>query len=436
VKLWERKLSRRKVLALGGATLASAYLVRGRAQPQPQLMRFGLVLPDPASLKAANEAAGLRFVTESATNGWTMAVDELGANAELLGQRLEGELVSAPDTEAALQEATRLIDEEEIFALAGGFGDEAALALSRLAAEKQVPFFNIGSASDALRGASCSPYSFHVEASAAMYIDALTDWYVRAEFRNWFYVYADDETGQARYARAQRSLTERHFGADEVGSAALPTGSSDYGELVTQIQEAEADFALLLVDAQTQLELLRAFDEAGLELQVTGFPEPATQTRAFLAASHEIAPRTGAGYRALLWEAKLDSYGARELNQRYLERFGTPMDGPAWSAYQTIKMAYEAAAFGGGTASENVTAYLENENTNFDVYKGIGVSYRPWDHQLRQSLYLVKINPTASTAFASADLVGELPAIYMPGTDPLERLDQLGDLEGVTQCSF
>jgi len=32
--------------------------------------------------------------------------------------------------------------------------------------------------------------------------------------------------------------------------------------------------------------------------------------------------------------------------------------------------------------------------------------------------------------------VGELPAIYMPGTDPIERLDQLGDLAAESSCSL
>ena len=112
------------------------------------------------------------------------------------------------------------------------------------------------------------------------------------------------------------------------------------------------------------------------------------------------------------------------------------MDGPAWAAYMSVKMLYEAATFGGGVEADKVLAYLENPATNFDVYKGIGVSFRPWDHQLRQSLYLIKINPDADSALNLADLVGELPALYLPGTDPLERLDQLGDLERASPCNF
>jgi hypothetical protein len=76
------------------------------------------------------------------------------------------------------------------------------------------------------------------------------------------------------------------------------------------------------------------------------------------------------------------------------------------------------------------------------VHKGIGVSFRPWDHQLRQSLFLVRLNHRMQThqdlesLRKRAHLVGELPAIYMPGTDPTERLDQLGNLTSKQECSL
>ena len=73
----------------------------------------------------------------------------------------------------------------------------------------------------------------------------------------------------------------------------------------------------------------------------------------------------------------------------------------------------------------------------FDLWKGIATSFRPWDHQLRQSMYLVEIreDPEAS-AFDLGLLVGQLPAIYLPGTDPNERLDQIGDLADRSRCSW
>jgi hypothetical protein len=55
---------------------------------------------------------------------------------------------------------------------------------------------------------------------------------------------------------------------------------------------------------------------------------------------------------------------------------------------------------------------------------------------MRQPLYLVDIDPDATEPRLVGQLVGELPAIYMPGTDPVERLDQLGDLEAQSRCQF
>lgn len=436
-RLWERELSRRALLRLGGATLAGSYVggALGQAETDAKVVRIGMVLPTQTGTSPVR-AATYQVAADAARSGAIMAEEELGFNAELVGQRLEVRVATAPDAESALRAAERMTSIEEVFAFAGGFGEETALALSQLAAERQIPFFNIGSASDALRGAACNRYTFHVEASAAMYIDALTDWYVRAAFRRWYYVYPDTESGRALYERARFALTERHFGAEEVGSAAVAENEQDFTGVLSSVRDAGAEVVMLLTDPVSQLSFLGEYDNTDLTAEVAGFPDATTQTRTFLAASTNGAPRSGSGYRAALWEAKIDAYGARELNVRFRERWGQPMDGPAWAAYQSVKMLYETASFGGGVEADNVLAYLENPGTNFDVYKGIGVSFRPWDHQLRQPLYLVKINPEAETALELADLVGELPALYLPGTDPLERLDQLGDLERASQCTF
>ena len=79
-------------------------------------------------------------------------------------------------------------------------------------------------------------------------------------------------------------------------------------------------------------------------------------------------------------------------------------------------------------------AYLTAPTTVFDLYKGIGTSFRPWDRQLRQSVYLVGLSESDPDPFSMAILVGELPAIYLPGTELVERLDQIGDLEAESRC--
>jgi ABC-type branched-subunit amino acid transport system substrate-binding protein len=275
-----------------------------------------------------------------------------------------------------------------------------------------------------------------MEASAAMYLDALAAWFIQAGFRNWFVIHEEGAEGQALYQRARKSLLERHFGARETGRAPVSASRTDFQAILEAIRRARPQVVLLLLGAEAQLSFLGQYEAARLDAAVTGFPYPETQTRAFFAASRSRAPRAGSGHRAVLWEAKLDAYGARELNARFRERFKKPMDPSAWAGYQSVKLLFEAASFGGSLEGPRLVGYLESPGTVFDVHKGIGVSFRPWDHQLRQSLYLVKIDPQAKDDWNLAGLVGELPAIYRPGTDPIERLDQLGDLQRESRCRF
>jgi ABC-type branched-subunit amino acid transport system substrate-binding protein len=421
---------------LGGTTLATALLGGSYGQtPDHEPLRIGFVLPTrtgrlPVIIGAA-EVAG-----EAARKGAVMGEEEHGFNAELLGHRLDVLIGSAPDADAAYRAAQRLVSVEEVSALCGGFGVDEALALNQVAAEHQIPFFNIGSLSDALRGDACNPFTFHIEASAAMYLDALAGWFVRAGFRRWFPVYATTPQGDALHSRLSHALQQRHWGAEEVGKAVVEPNSADYGEALEAIRRSKPEVVVLLLGWLDQLDFLGQYEAAGLDAAVTGLPEPVAQTRDFYTASRDIAPNAGTGFRAALWEATLDAYGARELNTRFLARWGVPMDPPAWAAYQAIKILLEAVVFGGGREGPQLVSYLGSDQVVFDVYKGIGVSFRPWDHQLRQSLYLVKIDADAPKGLALATLVGELPAIYMPGTDPLERLDQLGDLQDASACRF
>jgi ABC transporter substrate binding protein (PQQ-dependent alcohol dehydrogenase system) len=372
-------------------------------------------------------------VAKSAADGAVMADDEFAFNAEMLGIDFSVITRQASGADAVVAAAEELVA-EGAYVVAGGFSLEEAAALAAWSAEAGVPYLNVGSSADALRQEQCQPTTLHIEPSAAMYLDSLAGWYVRSGFRDWFFVRGSDAESSRQLQRVQRGLRERHFGARSVGDVAVEPGG-DLGQAVDRVRRSGADLVLLLLPADEQLRVLAALEEAGVQAEVTGFPYPEAQTRAFYQASREAAPRLGAGHRASAWEATLDAYGARELNARFRQFFGgQPMEAPAWAVYQAVKLAYEAAFFGGGTDAESVLTYLEAPTTVFDVWKGIGTTFRPWDGQLRQSLYLVKVSETETDPFTLVTLVGELPAIYMPGTDPVERLDQIGDLAAASSC--
>jgi len=432
------RLDRRRLLGTGLAAVAMPVL--GRAASGAAPLRIGAVLPIAGGTIPATRT-NLRTLGEAARMGLILGEEDAARNGALLGWSPVVTIANAPGADAAARAAQRLIAREKASVIVGGFTGDEAEALSEVAERRGALFLNIGATSDAIRR-KCHANTFHIEASAAMYLDAIFGWFVRAGFRRWYLVHDDGPDGSALYERALLSLKDRHWAAETVGRGVLRQDDPrDFAPVLDDIAESAPDAVLLLTDWKTQLDLLARYEISGLAMPVTGFPDPAAQTREFYFASRQAAPIAGSGHRAALWEATLDAYGARELNARFNGRWGRPMDAPAWSAYMAVKIAFEAAIASGANDCASLAGYIGGERGVFDVSKGIGVTFRPWDHQMRQSLYLVKINPEASSSMdlsamlARASLVGELPAIYMPGTDPVERLDQLGEIDPSATCS-
>lgn len=435
----ERRYSRRQLLGgaagIVGAALAAGLPRPARGQNGGAALRIGVVVPPKTGLTPIR-AATYQVAGEAAYKGAMMAHEEFSAIAEMLGGQLEVLLASAPTAEAAGRAAERLVALDRVFGLIGGFGKDACVAIGEVAERHRVPFVNIGCPSDELRGKGCRRYTFHFEASAAMYLDALADWFVREGVRRWFIVSVSSDEGELLLRRARKALLQRHWGGQEAGHAAVAPGESEFRPVIERIGRARPDMVLLLLDAVAQLDFLGAYEASGLRFPVTGFPEPVAQTRTFYAACRATAPRAGSGYRAALWEARLDNYGGRELNARFRERWGVPMDPPAWAAWEAVKLLWEAASFAGTTQGPALVEFLEDPESTFDVHKGIGVSFRPWDHQLRQTIFLVKVREQASDPWDLVSLVGELPSIHRPGFAPNEMLDQIGDLQRDSACRW
>lgn len=429
-------LSRRQLLAWLGTTAMSQIARKARAQYSGNFLRVGVILPTRTGSTPRNFLSS-EIVGELAYLGATLAAEDLGGQDANKGQILDVHITSAPTPEVAVRAAARLLAVEQVSALVGGFSPEECQALSLLAHQRRVPFFNIGCASDRLREISCNSYTFHIEASAAMYLDALVDWFTQFGVRQWFFVYSGSKDGRALYERSLIAMG-RHPETTVGGQVVVPQEEQAFLQVLEAIRRAQPEGVLLLLDAATQLSFLGVYEDAGLDIPIIGFPDSVSQTRVFFNSLRNVAPRTGTGCRVVLWEATLEAYGASALNQRFASRFGQPLEPSAWAAYQAINLLYQAATIV-GTEGHKLVSYFESPHNHFEVGKGPGISFRPWDHQLRQPVYLVKLNPKAgigiqlSQKLALAQLVGQVPDIPA-GTDPVPLLDQLGNLVQDSPC--
>lgn len=413
-----------------GLPLQSLPRPRASEAPETPPLRVGVVLPLPTGDPAITDVTA-----EAARFGALTADDLVGREASAAATPLEILFASAPDAAASTRAAERLVTTEGVTALVGGLDDAQAEALAAVAAEQGVLFFNIGTVRDDFRTERCRPTSFHVEASAAMYLDGLTSWFTASGHRRWFLVAEDSEPGEALLDRARKALLGE---GEEVGSVVLTAEPRPIVDEIERLREAAPDIVLLLLSPKNQEFFLSQYVFNELGFPVVGFPEPITQTRDFYTRLRQVAP--DADTHLSLWETTLSDHGADDLNRSFIARSGAPMDSAGWASYAAVKIVHDAVVATGSREVGALIDYLESPGATFDVGKGPAISFRPWDHQLRQPLYLVEVDADAewgrqvSSRIALASLRAELPEPTSPADDAVALLDGLGDGASETAC--
>jgi ABC transporter substrate binding protein (PQQ-dependent alcohol dehydrogenase system) len=403
---------------------------------EPGTVRVGVVAPAQTRRQHGREALG-----EPARRGANLAqnaVARLGGDLEVPFEVL---FASAPTVAAAVRAAERLVATEAVVALVGGFGAEEALALAHVAEVRGVVFFNVGAADDALRHENCRPTTFHVEASTSMYIDALSRWF-GSDGARWFVLYHDAGDG-ALVDRVVDAL-ERFGSGAVVGSASVEPRQFVFFDLLADLRAAEPDVVLTIVGADELDQFLVQFEMFGLDATVATVPDQRAQTREMLVRLRQSAPTASRTPRPALWDTTLGADGnhpaAADLNERYVSRTGEPMEPSAWATYAAVMSVFDAARAGRAAAPADLVDHLRDPAVELDLGKGPGTSFRPWDHQLRQPLYMVEIDPEApwgsrvSARVAIAGVIAEVPG----GGAEVRRsvLDLIGDDEERSTCAF
>ena len=126
------------------------------------------------------------------------------------------------------------------------------------------------------------------------------------------------------------------------------------------------------------------------------------------------------------WDARLDRFGAAQLNARFASRFSHPMDARAWAGWFAVKVAWEASQRSRSVDGAAIATYLDRPETQFDGQKGVPLSFRSWDHQLRQPLYAVTAEATAEPS----------PIPAGPSTSARASLDALGTSAEASTCRW
>ena len=345
---------------------------------------FGSAWAAPAAAKQALAVVPIVYISKDdadaaraslldpvvADYGWQGAkfgVAEINVNGRFLGNQYELIKVTVPltgDLAAAAKEA-----------LSGGhhlvIADLKAadlLTLADLPEAQGTVILDARTSDDSLRQSACRENVFHLLPNWAMRADALGQYLARKKWKRWFLLTGMTPADQGYVAAVKRAASRA--GAKIVAEKSYEYHTDDGHEQlqsqipnVTHISSAyDVLFAVDTSDAFGDFLLFNTWDPR------------------LVVGTH--------GLTAVAWHPLFREYAARGIQYRFhlaAARDMTERDYGNWLAASIIG---EAVTRSRKTDAASIKSFLLSDQFSIPANKGEGLSFRRWDHQMRQPLLL------------------------------------------------
>jgi branched-chain amino acid transport system substrate-binding protein len=327
-------------------------------------------------------------IGEYGFRGATLAVEELNAAGGILGRKIDLIAEDSVNPSTAVTKAQKLIERDKVVCMLGEVSSASGLAIAEQARRGKIVYVNTGCNSDELRGKSCNRYMFHVEGCNTMYTKTIGHWQKARNLikgARWYFLTADYAFGHDLYRVSSRFLEEN--GGVNLGNDMVPTNTSDYSAYILKIRQAKPDFVYLNLAGVDQTTFLKQYREYNLPYALAG---GVMDTVPFWAAGIDAL----SGHWQSLWFHGLTLPASVAFTRRFSDKFGGPPDNQAWGDYTAVRILAQTMSETKSLDSEKIVAHLEKGAT-FDILKGRKGSFRPWDHQMLQEMYVVVIKDKA-----------------------------------------
>ena len=297
-----------------------------------------------------------------------------GQRFELVERLLEREEDAVAAFRALLAGGTRLV--------LADLPAARLLELADLPEASTALLLNVGAADDRLREEDCRANLLHLLPSRAMLTDALMQHLAAKRWRNLMLA-VGPAPADALYAAAVRR-SARKFGlrivADkpwtfEAGLRRTDTGHFSVAAEAARFTQGVSYDVLVVADENGDW-------GDGLEYR-TSEPRPVAGTQGLVPTN---------------WARPFEQWGATQMQRRFLahaKRWMLPRDYAAWLGARAVG---EAATRARAVEPAAVAAYLRSPAFEVAGFKGVRLSFRAWDGQLRQPVLLATARSLVSVS--------------------------------------
>ena len=279
------------------------------------------------------------------------------------------------------------------------------LKLADAGASHGITIFNVGAPDDALREENCRANIVHTAPSNAMLADALAQYLIWKRWPRWFLAYGtepDDLLLADAYRRAAK-VFGAHIVADRQYQGKTGSRETDSG----------------LIELQKQLPV---FTQNAPEYDVLVCADQHSAFADYLPyRTWDARPVAGsAGLMPTSWDPNSTEFGGKQMQDRfiaYAHRFMTALDMNAWVA---VRMIGTAASYMQSVDPDKIMRYMRDPQFQLGAYRGLGLSVRSWDGQVRQAILLSDSGRAVVSMSPQPGFLHESTVLDTLGTDKPE----------------
>ncbi len=254
--------------------------------------------------------------------------------------------------------------------------DAAVNAIADLPEAGDDLIFNTAATAVSLRDNDCRPNVLHTAVSRDMLSDALMQFLAKRRWANLMLIEGNRE-GDKAYAQALRNSARKFglkFETEKTWLTDADIRRNAAQEVPVFTQEGDYD-AVLIADEDD--------DFGPYVMYNTWLPRPVAGT---------------AGLEPAGWTPAMEQWGAVQLQARFREQAGrsmTAVDYAAWAAMRAIGEGVTQTKF---SDPATIRAFLLSDAFSLAGFKGVKLSFRPWNGQLRQPVPIAHPQAVVATA--------------------------------------
>jgi ABC transporter substrate binding protein (PQQ-dependent alcohol dehydrogenase system) len=316
-------------------------------------------------------------------SGAKLGIKDDNTTGRFLNQQFKLDVVEESDPDKLIKDVVAKVDGGAHFVLAD-VAPDTLLKLADAVANKQAAIINYSLPDDRLREEDCRPDVMHTAPTRTMLADALAQYLIWKKWNRWFLVLGPTDNDKL-FADAIKRAAKR-FGGKIVEERAFQyqPGSRRADGGYEQVQQQIPTFTQSAPD----YDVLIVADEGNLFGDYLPY------------RTWDARPVAGtAGLVAESWHPAIELWGGTQFQNRFkrmADRTMRPLDYNAWMA---TRMIGEAASRTKSNNFKDLMAFIKQPKFEFAAFKGVGLSLRSWNGQVRQPILvatpklLVSVSP-------------------------------------------